>query len=58
MDLVIEESLIVEIKSVEKLLPIHASQLMTYMRLHGATSGLLMNFNVGVLSRGLRRILL
>src|SRR6266540_5913580 len=58
IDLLIEDSLIVEIKSVEKLLPIHSSQLMTYMRLQGISSGLLMNFNVPILPRGIRRILL
>jgi GxxExxY protein len=58
VDLLIEDSLIVEIKSVEKLLPIHSAQLMTYMRLQGVSSGLLMNFNVAVLPQGVRRILL
>ena len=57
IDLVIEDSLIVEIKSVEKLLPIHSAQLMTYMRLQGVSSGLLMNFNVDSLPHGIRRIL-
>jgi GxxExxY protein len=58
MDLLIEDSLIVEIKSVDKLLPIHSSQLMTYMRLQRVSSGLLMNFNVVILPHGIRRILL
>jgi GxxExxY protein len=57
IDLLIEDSLIVEIKSVEKLLPIHGSQLMTYLRLQGLSSGLLINFNVLTLFHGLRRIL-
>lgn len=57
IDLLIEDSLIVEIKSVEKLLPIHSSQLMTYMRLRNTSSGLLINFNVRTLVDGLRRIL-
>ena len=57
IDLLIEDSLIVEIKSVERLLPIHASQLMTYMRLRRASAGLLINFNVHTLCAGLRRIL-
>jgi GxxExxY protein len=57
IDLLIEDSLIVEIKSVEKLLPIHSAQLLTYMRLQGVSSGLLLNFNVAVLSHGIRRIL-
>jgi GxxExxY protein len=58
IDLLIEHSLIVEIKSVDKLLPIHSAQLMTYMRLQGVPSGLLMNFNVDILQHGLKRILL
>jgi GxxExxY protein len=57
VDLLIEDSLIVEIKSVDKLLPIHSAQLMTYMRLQRVPSGLLMNFNVDHLPHGLRRIL-
>jgi len=58
IDLLIEDSLIVELKSVEKLLPIHTAQLMTYMRLRGVTAGLLMNFNVDILPRGIKRVLL
>ena len=58
IDLLIEDSLIVEIKSVTKLLPIHSAQLMTYMRLQGVASGLLMNFNVHLLPHGIKRVLL
>jgi GxxExxY protein len=57
IDLLIEDSLVVEIKSVDKLLPIHSAQLMTYMRLQRVSAGLLMNFNVGTLPHGIRRIL-
>ncbi len=57
IDLLIEDSLVVEIKSMDKLLPIHFAQLMTYMRLLRASSGLLMNFNVDTLPNGIRRIL-
>ena len=57
IDLLIEESLILELKSVDKLLPIHSAQLMTYMRLQRVTAGLLMNFNVHALPQGIRRIL-
>jgi GxxExxY protein len=57
IDLLVEGSLIVEIKSVDKLLPIHSAQLMTYMRLQKVSSGLLMNFNVHILPHGIRRIL-
>jgi hypothetical protein len=55
--LLIEDNLIVEIKSVDNLLPIHSSQLMTYMRLQGVSAGLLINFNVQTLFQGRRRIL-
>ena len=58
IDFLIEDSLVVEIKSVDKLLPIHSAQLMTYMRLQKISSGLLMNFNVAALPYGIRRILL
>jgi GxxExxY protein len=57
IDLQIENSLIVEIKSVDKLMPIHSAQLMTYMRLKKVPCGLLMNFNVALLPHGIRRIL-
>lgn len=58
IDLLIEETVIVEIKSVEKLIPIHSAQLMTYLRLQRVSAGLLMNFNVDILPHGLKRILL
>ncbi|MEP7227075.1 MAG: GxxExxY protein [Gemmatimonadales bacterium] len=58
IDLLIENSLVVEIKSVDKLLPIHSAQLLTYLRLQGLSSGLLMNFNVHLLPHGIRRMLL
>jgi GxxExxY protein len=57
IDFLIEEAVIVEVKSVRKLLPIHSSQLLTYMRLQGLASGLLINFNVQTLLQGVRRLL-
>ncbi len=51
MDLVVESKVVVELKSVDKLLPIHQAQLMTYLRLSGLRVGLLINFNVKVASR-------
>ncbi|HEX6615125.1 MAG TPA: GxxExxY protein [Gemmatimonadales bacterium] len=57
IDFLIEDRLVVEIKSVDKLLPIHSAQLQTYMRLQGVSAGLLMNFNVPALPRGIKRIL-
>jgi hypothetical protein len=53
-----KDSLVVEIKAVDKLLPIHSCQLMTYMRLQKVSCGLLLNFNVGILPQGIKRILL
>jgi GxxExxY protein len=53
----VEESLVVEIKSVDNLLPIHSAQLMTYLRLQQLSAGLLINFNIHTLLHGLRRIL-
>ena len=58
IDLLIENALVVGIKSVDKLLAIHSAQLMTYMRLQGLSSGLLMNFNVHLLPHGIKRMLL
>ena len=57
IDVLVENAVIVEIKSVEKLLPIHSSQLMTYMRLREVSSGLLLNFNVEILPFGIKRLL-
>ena len=57
IDLLVQDALIVEIKSVSKLLPIHCSQLMTYMRLSRVSAGLLINFNVETLLKGLKRVL-
>ena len=45
----------VEIKAVESLLPIHETQLLTYLKLEGWKVGLLINFNVPILKRGIRR---
>jgi GxxExxY protein len=57
IDFLIADALIVEVKSVERLLPVHSAQLMTYMRLKRAPSGLLINFNVDALFHGIKRIL-
>ena len=55
IDLLIDQRLIIELKSVESLLPIHQAQLLTYMKLANKKVGLLMNFNVELLKHGLRR---
>jgi GxxExxY protein len=56
IDLLIEGNLVVELKSVEKLAPVHGKQLLTYLRLMNAPLGLLMNFGQATLKDGLRRI--
>ena len=55
MDLLVEDTVVVELKSVEKLMPIHDSQLLSYLKLTDCTVGLLINFNVSVLKHGIRR---
>jgi len=56
IDLVVDGKLIVELKTVQELLPIHEAQLLTYLKLSGLAVGLLVNFNVPVLRRGIKRI--
>ena len=58
VDLLVDDRIILELKSVEKLLPIHEAQLLTYMKLAGVSIGLLMNFNVRYLKDGLKRMVL
>ncbi|CAN5163308.1 GxxExxY protein [soil metagenome] len=55
LDLIVDGRIVVEIKSVEKLIPIHEAQLITYLKLMNAPIGLLMNFNSKVLKDQLRR---
>jgi GxxExxY protein len=54
-DIVIEGTILLEIKAIDSLLPIHDAQLLTYLRLGGWQIGLLINFNVELLKHGLRR---
>ena len=56
LDLLVAGAVIVEVKSVEALAPIHEAQLLTHLKLTGVKVGLLMNFNVVVLKAGLRRL--
>lgn len=58
IDLLVENSVIIELKSVENLIPVHEAQILTYMRFAGIKTGLLINFNVTVLKNGLRRFVL
>ncbi len=56
MDVVVDGLVVLELKAVEKLEPIHQAQLMTYLRLTGIWLGLLLNFNTVVLKNGIKRI--
>jgi GxxExxY protein len=58
LDIVAESKLILELKTVDKLLPIHEAQLLTYLRLSGIETGLILNFNSTVLKNGIRRLVL
>jgi len=56
IDLLVEDSVLVELKSVEQLIPIHSAQLLTYLRASHKQIGLLINFNVPVLKDGIKRM--
>lgn len=56
LDLVVEGQVIVEIKAVSELLPVHEAQLLSYLKQVGGGRGLLINFNVKLLKQGLRRL--
>ena len=58
IDLLIENQIILEIKSVGEIIPIHKAQLMTYLKLSGLKLGLLLNFNVSDMKSGLKRVLI
>ncbi|HEX4003919.1 MAG TPA: GxxExxY protein [Candidatus Acidoferrales bacterium] len=58
MDLLIDRIVVVELKSVEALAPLHEAIVLTYLRLSGCKIGLLINFNVAVLKDGVRRFVL
>lgn len=58
LDLVIDDRIILELKTVERFAPVHRAQLLTYLRMTGITTGYLMNFNVPRLVDDIRRVLL
>jgi GxxExxY protein len=58
MDSVVKDSMVVELKTVERLLPVHEAQLLTYLRLSGLTLGLILNFSAPVLKDGIKRMVL
>jgi len=58
IDIVVGERVVVELKTVERLIPVHEAQLLTYLKLSGIRTGLLLNFNAPVLRDGMRRMVL
>jgi GxxExxY protein len=56
IDLLVEDLVVVEVKSVDYLLPVHQAQVLTYVRLMGSPAGLLINFNVPRLIDGVKRL--
>lgn len=58
IDLLVEKQIILEIKSVESIAPVHKAQLMTYLKLSGLKLGLLINFNVQDMKKGINRIIM
>lgn len=56
LDILVEKLVILELKAVEKIEPIHEAQLLTYLKLSGLWPGLLINFNVSVLRDGIKRV--
>lgn len=57
VDFIVEQCLVVEIKCVERVLPVHRAQLLSYLRLSGHKLGLLLNFNVPHMRQGIHRII-
>jgi GxxExxY protein len=58
LDMLVEDCVIVELKAVDSLLPVHQAQVLTYLKLTGHRVGLLINFNVPVIRQGVKRIVL
>ena len=58
LDLVVQDMVVVELKTVDELAPIHDAQVLTYLKLTGLKVGLLINFNVPVLKDGINRLVL
>lgn len=57
-DFIINNEVIIELKSIERLMPIHDAQLITYMKLANIKKGLLINFNVDLIKNGIKRLVL
>jgi len=57
-DFIIEDSMILELKTVERILPIHKAQVLTYLKLASIRLGIIINFNVKLLKNGIKRVIL
>jgi GxxExxY protein len=55
-DLIVENKVLIELKSVDQLIPVHTAQVLTYLKLTGLRTGLLINFNVQLLKNGIKRL--
>jgi GxxExxY protein len=58
IDLLVEDTLVLELKAVEVILPVHLAQVLTYLKLSGRRLGLLINFNVARIKDGIKRVIL
>ena len=58
LDILVENKIIIEIKSIDAMAPVHEAQILTYMKFSGVNVGLLINFNVTILKNGLKRYVL
>jgi GxxExxY protein len=56
LDILIEDELIVELKAVDEIEPVHIAQMLTYLKVNGLRLGLLLNFNVEVMKKGIKRV--
>ena len=57
LDLLVENQVVVEVKSIDQIMPIHQAQILSYLKLSGCKVGLLINFNVKLLKNGIQRII-
>lgn len=58
LDILVEDSVVIELKTVEQIQPVHEAQLLTYLKLSGKKVGLILNFNSAVLRNGIKRMVL
>ncbi|MEW6659491.1 MAG: GxxExxY protein [Thermodesulfobacteriota bacterium] len=58
LDMLVEDALVIELKAIEEILPVHLAQILTYLKLSGRRLGLLINFNVARIKDGIKRVVL